>query len=53
MARNVTWALVAVIAGVAGCAKNDPGGPVLDRPADVMVLIPAGTFTDGRRRRAP
>jgi formylglycine-generating enzyme len=47
MARNVTWALVTVIAGVAGCAKNDPAGPGLNRPADLMVLIPAGTFQMG------
>ncbi len=47
MARNVTWVLVTVIAGLAGCAKNDPAGPLLNRPADLMVLIPAGTFQMG------
>ena len=34
MARNVMWVLVAALAGVAGCARNDPGGPVVNRPAD-------------------
>jgi hypothetical protein len=53
MARSVMWALVAVIAGVAGCAKNDPGGPVVDGPADLMVLIPAGTFTMGDEAGRP
>ncbi len=47
MARNVTWALVTVIGGVAGCASADPAGPGLNRPADPMVLIPAGTFQMG------
>ena len=39
--------LVTVIALVAGCARNDPAGPVLNHAADLMVLIPAGTFQMG------
>ena len=46
-------ALVTVIAGVAGCARPTPLGPGSSRPADPMVLIPAGTFTMGDSRRAP
>jgi len=53
MARSVIKALVAVVALVAGCARNDPGGPLVNGPADLMLLIPAGTFTmgDGAGRR--
>jgi len=43
----VICTLVAVMAGVAGCAQNEPGGPVAKEPAQPMVLIPAGSFTMG------
>jgi formylglycine-generating enzyme required for sulfatase activity len=45
--RRVIWTLMAVMACIGGCARNDTGGPVISGPTEVMVLIPAGTFTMG------
>ncbi len=47
MFNRLMWVLVAVLAGVSGCARNNPSGPAARAPVEGMVLIPAGTFTMG------